>query len=405
MASQIPEKIIKKWQKIVNILAKIAGVPVALIMKVDRPYIEVFRSSETKENPYEIGGREHLSGLYCERVLNTKSKLLVADAINNHEWNKNPDIKLGMISYLGFPLEWPNGEIFGTICILDSKKNKYNKLIEDLMLQFREIIESHLELIDKNAHLTELIESQARYQRRIKESNKNYKEAYNRVEFYKNLLTHDINNVFQNFILGIELLKDKFPDSRNNEKISRFFKIFEDQIAKGTRLISNISVLTKLNDFNANLHKIEFCEILKESINNIRNMYQYQEIQITISSIFNEVYLKANNLLGNVIENILLNAIKHNENSRVEIEIRCSKVEENNQTFLKVEFLDNAIGINDERKKKIFNQDLFTKRNTKGMGIGLSLVSELIRMYNGNISVENRILNDYTKGSNFIILL
>ncbi|MBD3197790.1 MAG: hypothetical protein GF317_22250, partial [Candidatus Lokiarchaeota archaeon] len=47
----------------------------------------------------------------------------------------------------------------------------------------------------------------------------------------------------------------------------------------------------------------------------------------------------------------------------------------------------------------------FTKRNTKGMGIGLSLVSELIRMYNGNISVENRILNDYTKGSNFIILL
>lgn len=123
----IPEYMLQKWQNIVNILAKIIQVPAALIMKVEPPYIEVFRSSESKHNPYKIGDKEKLPGLYCETVINTKEKLLVPNALKNKKWNKNPDIKLGMISYLGFPILWPNDEVFGTICVLDNKENKYNK--------------------------------------------------------------------------------------------------------------------------------------------------------------------------------------------------------------------------------------------------------------------------------------
>jgi PAS domain S-box-containing protein len=147
---RITDEIITSWQSIVNTVAEIIGVPSALIMKVDPPYIEVFRSSESSNNPYKVGDREHLAGLYCERVVKTRSKLLIPNALKDKEWDKNPDIKLGMVSYLGFPLLWPDGEVLGTICVLDQKENRFEERYERLILGFKELIEAHLALLYKN---------------------------------------------------------------------------------------------------------------------------------------------------------------------------------------------------------------------------------------------------------------
>lgn len=146
----ITDEIVNTWQGIVNTIAEIINVPSALIMKVDEPYIEVFRSSESSSNPYKAGDRENLAGLYCEKVINTRNRLLVPNALKDKEWDKNPDIELGMISYLGFPLLWPDGEVFGTICVLDSKENKYEKRYEKLLASFKELVEAHLSLLFKN---------------------------------------------------------------------------------------------------------------------------------------------------------------------------------------------------------------------------------------------------------------
>ena len=147
---RITDEIITSWQSVVNTIAEIINVPSALIMKIDSPYIEVFRSSQSSNNPYKVGDREHLAGLYCERVVKTRSKLLIPNALKDKEWDKNPDIKLGMISYLGFPLLWPDGEVFGTICVLDSKENRFEERYERLILRFKELIEAHLALLYKN---------------------------------------------------------------------------------------------------------------------------------------------------------------------------------------------------------------------------------------------------------------
>ena len=147
---RITVEIITSWEGIVNTIAEIINVPSALIMKADPPYIEVFRSSQSSNNPYKVGDREHLAGLYCERVINTKNKLLIPNALKDKEWDKNPDIKSGMISYLGFPLLWPDGEVFGTICVLDSKENRFEERYERLILRFKELIEAHLALLYKN---------------------------------------------------------------------------------------------------------------------------------------------------------------------------------------------------------------------------------------------------------------
>src|SRR6201988_1890317 len=143
--AEVPFEIVHKWQEIVNIIAEIVHVPSALVMKVEPPNIKVFVSSESNSNPYERNELAPLNtGLYCETVMKTRRSLLVPDALRDEEWNSNPDIKLGMISYLGFPVAWPDGHIFGTICVLDNKRNEYSEPHRKLLLQFREVLQADL---------------------------------------------------------------------------------------------------------------------------------------------------------------------------------------------------------------------------------------------------------------------
>ena len=159
---QVPSEIVVKWQEIVDLLAEIMHVPSALVMKVEPPNITVFVSSGSKGNPYERDEVSSLNtGLYCETVMKTRQPLLVPDALLEEKWKSNPDIKLGMISYLGFPIAWPDGHIFGTICVLDNKRNEYSEPYRKLLLQFREVLQADLrwlaqlggELATQKAHL------------------------------------------------------------------------------------------------------------------------------------------------------------------------------------------------------------------------------------------------------------
>ena len=146
--AEVPFETVQKWQEIVNIVAEIMHVPSALVMKVEPPNIKVFVSSESNSNPYERNEVAPLNtGLYCETVMKTRQSLLVPDALRDEEWKSNPDIKLGMISYLGFPVSWPDGQIFGTICVLDRKENSYSEPYRKFVLQCRDVLEADLRAV------------------------------------------------------------------------------------------------------------------------------------------------------------------------------------------------------------------------------------------------------------------
>ncbi|MBN1950570.1 MAG: GAF domain-containing protein [Bacteroidales bacterium] len=154
---EVPKNIMENWQETANLLSDIVAIPAALIMRYRDPEIEVFVSSKSEGNPYKPGDKEKLmgSGLYCETVIKSQKKLLVPNALEDPEWKDNPDIKLNMISYLGFPILLPNKEPFGTICILDSKRNEYSKTVENLIAKLRNMIEFELEMIYINKTLGE----------------------------------------------------------------------------------------------------------------------------------------------------------------------------------------------------------------------------------------------------------
>jgi hypothetical protein len=144
----IPEQMIARWQRIVNILAELLDVPAGLVMEANPPRHRVLVSSETPENPYEVGDDFTLhSGLYCDAVMDKDAPLLVRDAAMSQQWRNNPDMKHGMSCYHGFPLSWPDGRIFGTICVLDRCDNPNAARSADLLAELKASIDTDLMLL------------------------------------------------------------------------------------------------------------------------------------------------------------------------------------------------------------------------------------------------------------------
>ncbi|WP_232411028.1 bifunctional diguanylate cyclase/phosphodiesterase [Methylophilus sp. 5] len=152
----VPETVLQSWQITTDLLACIAHIPAALIMRVHAHEIEVFVASHSEGNVYHQGEHAKLNtGLYCENVISNHQALLIPNALTHPGWENNPDVALGMISYYGLPINWPNGEVFGTICILDNKEHHYDHLVTDLISQFRDSIQLSLYHIYHSSVATE----------------------------------------------------------------------------------------------------------------------------------------------------------------------------------------------------------------------------------------------------------
>jgi len=153
----VPANIKNKWQVLINLAAEVLNVPAGLIMKITSTDMEIFLKSQNNNNPYPAHGKDALGhGLYCETVVGTNQPLQVENALNDSMWNNNPDVKLNMIAYYGLPISWPDHEIFGTICLLDNKENRFGDRYTELMPMFKEIIETDLNLLYLNNQLIKL---------------------------------------------------------------------------------------------------------------------------------------------------------------------------------------------------------------------------------------------------------
>lgn len=144
----ITQAMVGKWQRVVDLTAGIVDVPASLVMKTDPPDHAVLVSSNSAGNPYEVGRSFALNNkLYCYSVLETCDELVVRDAHGDPEWDDNQDLEHGMSFYIGYPLLWPDGSLFGTICVLDKQDNEKAVLYRELLKEFRRVIEGDLVLV------------------------------------------------------------------------------------------------------------------------------------------------------------------------------------------------------------------------------------------------------------------
>ncbi len=239
----------------------------------------------------------------------------------------------------------------------------------------------------------------------IKESEEKAIQAKNVAEFYKDLFTHDMNNILSNILASTELSSLYVEDQQKVEELKKMLKLSKDQAKLAANLVSNIRKLSNLEEGQITMVPTDAVVILNKAIEYILKSFQLRDIDIKIDNSYEKVIVQGNELLIDVFENILNNAVKYNFNSRIDINILFSKTQVDRMVYIKIEFRDNGIGIPDSNKEWIFQRAGKTNISGKGMGIGLSLVKKILTSYNGKIWVENVVQGDYKKGSNFVVTI
>ncbi|MBY9007803.1 MAG: PAS domain S-box protein [Candidatus Lokiarchaeota archaeon] len=239
----------------------------------------------------------------------------------------------------------------------------------------------------------------------VKKSEDKYRKAYNNANFYKDLITHDMSNILQSIISSYELISINQNQLNLKEKCFKYLDIIKESTFRGKKLISNVQKISEIENTTPILKKIDVYNLLNKIISFIKKIFQNRDINIQIIPIYENIYVKADDFLSDVFENILINAIRYNNNLQVKIIIQISIRKENGTDNVILEFIDNGIGIEDSRKKFLFKKGFKNKKGSKGMGLGLSLVKKIIKGYEGKIWLEDKIKGDYSKGSKFIIMI
>ena len=238
---------------------------------------------------------------------------------------------------------------------------------------------------------------------KLQSSERSHRQALIRTNFYKDLFSHDMSNIIQNIISSLELYFSDPKALEQSKDAIKFLKVIEEQSSRGAELISNVRKLSKMDESETKTKPIDASPILSDTINYVKRGYHNRNVRIHSVNQSANMLIYANEFLTDIFENILINAIIHNENTIKEIRIKISEEENEITNFLKIEFTDNGKGISDTRKNTIFQRDFNREIHTSGMGIGLSLVKEIVESYDGEIHVEDRVSGDYTKGANFIL--
>ncbi len=165
-----------------------------------------------------------------------------------------------------------------------NEENRNNKEdLNEIKAHLKQEISKRIQLENElNITLDELNLSNTEYISAIKKLEgykDNLNKAYHRAEFYKDLFSHDINNILQSILSGMQLCEAEIDDGTEMQKD---IKIIISQVLRGANLVLNIRKLSQLEEIEMSLKRIEICNIIIDSIDFVKNSYRDKKIDIKV---------------------------------------------------------------------------------------------------------------------------
>ena len=143
----LPAETLEKWQRLVNHVAMSLRQPHALITRLDQDTLYVFLHNDTDDTTFIEYDKFPLGlGVYCETTLSGNKVNFVPDSLSDDGWKDNPSVEFSLISYIGVPIRWPDGELFGTLCALGDKPMPNDQTMLEEISLFKSIAETDLQL-------------------------------------------------------------------------------------------------------------------------------------------------------------------------------------------------------------------------------------------------------------------
>ncbi len=321
---------------------------------------------------------DNLSKSKLEKLLNNQSisEEIESEISVNH--NQRYYINWNILPTYDF-----NNTASGFICIgID--------LTERKLLEQR-LMESNQELEIQNETYIEL-------NRKLEEANKKVNESLSLKNLLLSNLSHEIRTPM-NAIMGFsQLLKTE----TSIEKQVKFADIIYQSSYQLLQTVDNMVLLSRLEAHEITLKETTFNPshiLLEQEILFKQKSYQnHTNIRLSIPEVHRNIQIIGDEQKVRIILfNLIKNAFDYTINGEVEVGFF---IEENSITYY---IKDNGPGISVEEKNKIFDSFYRGKQAKslakRGMGLGLSIVHQLVQLLNGTIWFKS----EQNKGTTFFV--
>jgi len=197
------------------------------------------------------------------------------------------------------------------------------------------------------------------------------------------------------------ILKEKVGALTEQQK--KFLEMSYKNLLKLERQIDDLLDLAELgiqkNKWTFEL--VNLTKVLEFSCATVQPLAQEHQIQLEVQLPRECIFVSGmEDKLNQLFDNLLTNAIKYNRRGG---KIGVTLSQDPQFVFTRIE--DTGIGISHQSLKEVFTRHFQEKKkplgDVKGLGIGLSLVQEIVKLHRGEVDLESEV----GKGTTFIVRL
>lgn len=236
---------------------------------------------------------------------------------------------------------------------------------------------------------------------RLKQAEQALKEADRRKDEFLATLAHELRNPLAPIRNAAQVLQVK---GSTDQDLLWACDVIERQMIQMTRLIDDLLDVSRIssNKLELRRERVALAAVVQAAVETSRPLIERAEHELIITLPSEPIFLDADlTRLAQVFLNLLNNAAKYSEN-RGQIALTATR----DGAEVVVSVKDNGVGIPPEMLPKIFEMftqvDQSIERSQGGLGIGLTLVKQLVEMHGGKVSAVS--LGTHL-GSEFIVRL
>lgn len=180
----------------------------------------------------------------------------------------------------------------------------------------------------------------------------------------------------------IELFAAEHPDVQ--PETAEFLKLLQEQTERMSQMTKTLLEMSELRSVPCN-DRIELAPMIEEIITDLEPIAEEKEIAINYDG--NGTMIGSDTLIYRLIFNLTENAIRYN---RTNAQVHISVCDNKDKILIRVR--DNGHGIPEQYRESIFQPffriDKSRSRAHGGVGLGLSLVWEIVLLHKGEIKIE-----------------
>lgn len=201
-------------------------------------------------------------------------------------------------------------------------------------------------------------------------------------------VSHEFKTPLTSMQGALELLQEHI-DTMPAEKRHHFMGNLLDDTQRLKKLVSRLLELARADALEpSNQHSS-----LAKQLDSMRSRYKDRGLNVSYETIPDISLAIAPDALETVLNNLMENSLQHGADT-----LNISA--DSDENLFQLTLHDNGKGISKANRDKIFTPFFTTRRNTGGTGLGLEIISSLLKAYQGEIT-----LGDTETGAEFIITL